>query len=236
MKINLFAAATAGLLTIALAGAAGASVVVASRTANQFTVDQGVLLDDFDGFVAANVQFTGNTFAGPQNPVSTAAEPPYVPLNPLDPNATTICCDSHGNPYSADATGFESVEGGQSSTFAAINGNYLTSFNFYMGSPDQYNHVIFNFVGGGSQAFDGDAIWGGAPNGNGDRSIGFRVYYDFNGAHVSSITFTSDQNAFEADNFGGAVVPEPASWALMLSGFGLAGGMLRAKRRRAALA
>jgi hypothetical protein len=231
MKIKLLAAVgVAGFMAL-MAGAANATIVVTGKTANQLAVDQGVLLDDFDGFVASNVVFSGNTFPGPQNPVSTAAEPPYT-----GPGSTTICCDSSSNPYLADATGFESVEGGGSSTFSAIKGNYLTSFNFYMGSPDEYNHVIFNFLGGGSQTFDGDAIWGGAPNGNGDRSIGFRVYYNFNGAKVSSITFTSGQNAFEGDNFGGVAVPEPATWALMLSGFGLAGGMLRARRRKAALA
>jgi hypothetical protein len=33
---------------------------------------------------------------------------------------------------------------------------------------------------------------------------------------------------------GAAAVPEPASWALMIGGFGMAGGMLR--RRRTAVA
>jgi hypothetical protein len=237
MKIKLFAAALAGILTVAFAGAGAASVQVASKTANQLAVDQGVLLDNFDGYVAPNVQFNGNIFAAPQNPVTTAAEPPYVPLSLPDPNATIICCDSGGNPYSADATGFESVEGGQMATFSAINGYYLTSFNFYMGSPDTYNHVIFNFAGGGSQSLDGDEIWGLSPPGTGDRSIGFRVYYNFNGAHVSSINFVSDTNAFEGDNFAGTVaIPEPATWAMMIMGFGLAGGMLRARRRGQATA
>lgn len=45
-----------------------------------------------------------------------------------------------------------------------------------------------------------------------------------------------------ADNFsfnavaGGSAVPEPASWALMIGGFGLAGGAARVRRRAAVLA
>jgi hypothetical protein len=82
--------------------------------------------------------------------------------------------------------------------------------------------------------FQGDAIWGGnGVVGNGDRTKGFRVYYDFNGAKVSSITFQSGSNAFEFDGLAG-VVPEPGTWALMIMGFGGAGAMIR--RRRAALA
>jgi hypothetical protein len=34
----------------------------------------------------------------------------------------------------------------------------------------------------------------------------------------------------------GTAVPEPAAWALMIVGFGMAGGMMRARRRRSTLA
>jgi hypothetical protein len=37
-------------------------------------------------------------------------------------------------------------------------------------------------------------------------------------------------------NFNAAAVPEPASWAIMIVGFGLAGSVVRAKRRRGLLA
>jgi hypothetical protein len=224
------AAVVAGL--VLTAGAASAAVTVSGATANQLAVDQGVLLADFDGYFAPHVTFTGNVLSGPQDPVTDAAAPPFVGAG-----STIICCDSHGNPYSADATGFESVEGGNTSTFSATGGYYLTSFSFYLGSPDSYNHVTFHFLGGGSQTLDGSQIWGGFPPGDGDRSLGYRVYYDFNGAKVSSIDFSSDQNAFEADNFGGTLgVPEPASWALMISGFGLAGATLRGRRKAQASA
>jgi hypothetical protein len=51
---------------------------------------------------------------------------------------------------------------------------------------------------------------------------------DFNGA--------ADGNDFGVDNIKLATVPEPASWALMIVGFGSAGAMLRRRRQGAATA
>ncbi len=51
----------------------------------------------------------------------------------------------------------------------------------------------------------------------------------------------SRTNVFQQGNVvlasvdGGGAVPEPASWALMLAGFGLAGGALRVRRRSVAV-
>jgi hypothetical protein len=71
------------------------------------------------------------------------------------------------------------------------------------------------------------------PAGTGDRTHGYRVYYDFGGAKVTSIEFSSSQDAFEFDGLAGTVaVPEPGTWALMILGFGGAGAMLRSHRRR----
>ena len=44
----------------------------------------------------------------------------------------------------------------------------------------------------------------------------------------------SRPNSFEVDNLAGrhGGVPEPATWALMIMGFGMAGGLMRAQRRR----
>ena len=45
-----------------------------------------------------------------------------------------------------------------------------------------------------------------------------------------SFNFTADENSISSG------APEPASWALMLGGFGLAGAALRRRRAKAALA
>ena len=62
-------------------------------------------------------------------------------------------------------------------------------------------------------------------------------------SHTAVIGFTLPDGVFLTDAFGNTFgappsnggVPEPASWALMIAGFGLTGAMLR-RRRRAACA
>ena len=111
-------------------------------------------------------------------------------------------------------------------------------FGLYWGSMDSYNTLTF--FNGATQlaAFSGNDIWDdpNIGNANGARTWGYRIYYDFGGANVTSIAFESTQNAFEFDGLGGTVgvVPEPATWAMMIMGFGAAGAMLR--RRRTAIA
>ncbi len=49
-------------------------------------------------------------------------------------------------------------------------------------------------------------------------------------ASASRVTFSSGQNSFEFDNIA-AGVPEPATWALMILGFGAVGATIRSQRR-----
>ena len=228
MNLKYAAAALAALGLMSAASAAGAAIVVQSTVANQlYALNSGVMLEDFDLIDSPLTTFTGNVlgpFASVYN-VSTSAPPPFTGLGSIQ-----ACCQA-GNQYAADPTRYASVQGNNTSTLTVLGGNYLTGFSFYMGSPDTYNHLVFNHLGGGSTMFDGDAIWGGTPNGNGDRTQGFRVYYDFNGTKVTSINFSSDSNAFEFDGLAGTVVPEPGTWALMILGFGGVGAMLRNRRR-----
>ena len=70
-----------------------------------------------------------------------------------------------------------------------------------------------------------------------DALPGFQTF-TFNRTGLVSLTFQAvTTNEVQTDNFvlnaAAAAVPEPATWALMLGGFGLAGAGLR--RRRAAL-
>lgn len=60
----------------------------------------------------------------------------------------------------------------------------------------------------------------------------------FGSRQVQSVTFsTTDPQGFNFDNFTfGTAVPEPATWALMISGFGLAGMALRRRQARIAYA
>ena len=228
MNIRGFAAASAVLGVLATASAANGAISVSSLVADDLTgltlaANNQTMLLDFDAIANPNVAYMGNEVTTTPDPISNSAPPPWT-------GGVLV----GGATVPVDPTDYASVQGGGIGTFSMLNGLVLTSFSFYMGSPDQYNRITFNLTDGSSQAFQGNDIWGGTPNGTGDRTQGFRVYYDFAGAQVSSIAFQSSQDAFEFDGLAGTAAPEPGAWALMILGFGAAGAMLR--RRRFAMA
>ena len=114
-----------------------------------------------------------------------------------------------------------------------------------MGSPDgntdgsgsPQNNLTLTVNGNlGPIVLHGPDIWGGplVETGDGNQDTGFLITYVFTPNSVHSLTFTeTGAPAFEIDNVAGISVPEPASWALMIMGFGLAGATMRAKRRQA---
>jgi len=234
MKLRTLAAASAAFGLMAAASAANAltiTTVAGDLFGTTLAAHNQVMLYDFDAIANPAVAWVGNEVTTTPDPITNSSPPPYT-----GPGAVIVT--SNGNPagpVSVDGTDYASVQGGGTSTFSMVGGNYLSSFSFYMGSPDAYNKLTVHYRGGGTQVLNGNAIWGGTPsNPNGDRVQGYRVYYDFGGQQVQSITFQSTQDAFEFDGLAGGVVPEPGTWALMIMGFGGAGAMIR--RRKAALA
>lgn len=229
MKMRMLLAASAALGLAMAASSANAItpilLVADDLTGTTLAANGQVMLEDFDNPTAANVLFTGNEVTTTPNPIDTSAPPPWS-------GGVLV----GGATVPVDDTDYASVQAGGTSTFSISPGFYLTSFSFYLGSPDTFNKVTFNSANGGTQTFTGEEIWGGSPPGTGDRTLGYRVYYDFGGAKVTSITFESSQNAFEFDGLAGNVVavPEPGTWALMIMGFGGAGAMIR--RRKMAVA
>jgi hypothetical protein len=103
-----------------------------------------------------------------------------------------------------------------------------------MGSPDAYNSIHLHGLNGYDQVVTGATLV--ANDTNQQWSWGKRINLDFGGAKITSIDFNSTDPSFEVDNFAGAAVPEPASWALMIMGFGGLGAMIRRRRTSATLA
>ena len=110
----------------------------------------------------------------------------------------------------------------------------LKKISFYWGSIDTYNKV--DVLGaGGATLF---TVTGGMlPPANGDQGAGItnrRIFFTADpGETITGLRFTSTGVAFELDTIGGTV-PEPATWGLMIAGFGLVG--LSARRRRIVVA
>lgn len=108
-----------------------------------------------------------------------------------------------------------------------------TGFSIDLGSLDTYNTLTLNFVGGGSQAFTGTQL---VANPNGDQASPntngrFRFIAGLN-ERISGVTFASSGNSFEVDRLAVAgAIPEPATWAMMIGGFGLIGVASRRLRR-----
>lgn len=132
---------------------------------------------------------------------------------------------------------FLSVLGGGS---ASIGFAPAKAVSFDLGSLDFYNGVVLHFTGGGTQAFTGGQIIGLAgiavPN-NGNRfsptTNGRLTYTGLSGQRIDGITLTSNTNSFEIDRLAVLAVPEPATWTMMILGFGAIGATLRRGRRAA---
>ncbi len=126
-----------------------------------------------------------------------------------------------------DMSQYLAVRANQTATLAISPA--VKSLSFYWGSIDAYNTV--KFFSGATQvgAFTGSQIPSALADGSqGNPVNNRRVNFTFDGAKVSSVQFSSTQNAFELDTVA-AAVPEPATWAMLLVGFGLIG--MSARRR-----
>jgi hypothetical protein len=108
----------------------------------------------------------------------------------------------------------------------------LRSISLYWGSVDAYNKVTL--LGRNNQvlgAFTGNQLsmqngswWAAAAN----RRVGFVADP---GEWIHAVRLDASGVAFEFDDIAAGAVPEPAGWAMLITGFGLVGA---AQRRREA--
>ncbi len=141
-----------------------------------------------------------------------------------------------GNSYLYISTGGTSVI---RSVAAGITGYRAVSF--YIGSIDWGNTVDVLDLGGNLlRSFNGAEMAAPAsPSGDQDFPLTNRLL-TFNadaGELIGGLRFTSSVDSLEADNIKfTAAVPEPATWAMMLVGFGMIGATARYRRRKSNVA
>ncbi|WP_380872793.1 hypothetical protein ACFB49_37030 [Sphingomonas sp. DBB INV C78] len=131
--------------------------------------------------------------------------------------------DGGVNPGTLDLSGFTSI----------------SQISFLWGSIDTYNTVEFQDAAGNVLASFTGGLDGIAPADGGQTNPASNrlVTFDISGVDsglLAKLVFTSGQNAFEFDNVAitSAPVPEPATWAMMIAGFGMIGAASRTRRAR----
>ncbi|HEX2815879.1 MAG TPA: PEPxxWA-CTERM sorting domain-containing protein [Phenylobacterium sp.] len=235
MKLRLLAlAATAA--TALMASSANAAVVSAFFDPLAWGLNAGETdITQFEGgpalanttFLQAGFAISGSAqlFNGSVGGVSAA---PAVP-------STSPVYDGSGH----DGSQYLSVQGGETATLSL--GGGLTEISFYIGSIDTYNTMAFHYADGTFELPVNTGAWVSdhtITQSNGDQQSGNtngRLTFTFD-KPIDSVVLGSGSNAFEISDVAGiaAGVPEPASWALMILGFGGAGAALRGQRRRQA--
>jgi len=203
MKMGLFGAAAA---VAALLVAAPASAAVT------FNFDPGGASPD-SGFTVINTFDSAAGITGVNFQIKTP---------PSDGDGATPA-----NSVPA-GTAYLSVLGGGTANIDL--GGFFSAFQFDWGSIDTYNTLTIHGTAGDVVVVPG----GNFPNtANGNQFLpgtnGLFTVTGTAGEKFTSITLQSGTNSFEIDNLAVAV-PEPATWAMMILGFGAAGAMLRQRR------
>ncbi len=108
----------------------------------------------------------------------------------------------------------------------------ISYLSFLWGSPDTYNRLTVN-TNVSSYAFTATGL--GFPVTDGNQSFSQYVQFAASaGETITSVSFVNNPaaDAFETANYSiTAAVPEPATWAMMLVGFGMVGAASRYRRR-----
>jgi hypothetical protein len=207
--MNWKAIAAAAALAIP-AGAANAVTPIAFASYDTAAPAGEQLVTDFNGVVAAGYALSG-TGSFLTGTTSAGAAPAF-------------------SPSTADPNQYLSVEGG---TTEALSTPLITEISLYIGSLDSYNSITFTGPGGVSYTGTQLGLVSGAANGNQTAANTNGLFTFQFSSPITGVILSSSQNSLEiADIYAGAAVPEPATWAVMLVGFGGIGAAIRRSRRK----
>lgn len=213
MRKNFIAAASIAISTLAFAAPASAAVTIGSITPGTDPYSGPVPTYTFEpGSIPA---FSGGGVVGPGTSSGLYAQPygstgQYYSVGP-----------STSSPGTIDLTSFGAI----------------TSLSLLWGSVDAYNTLEFLGADGTTvlQAFTGSDIFNPADGNQTDPNTNPVVTFLLSGGDENAFSYlrlTSQTNAFEIDNIAiNPAVPEPATWGMMLLGFGAMGMAFRRSRK-----
>ena len=224
---------TTGLLAAAAAIAAPAyAAPTIVFTQNNFALTEPGAAVLFNGFNSAAGSSDGVAYTG--TPTPGVAEV-ITPVVNVFSNGTVDPGTSVDPSIGASLGNYLSIgtQGSSLSSYSIAFATPVRFLSFVLGSIDSYNTVTLNYSdGSAATTLSGRQIIGESDVGPRNNSIQGRVNYFFgDNPALASVTFASSDTAFEIDEIATAV-PEPASWAMMIFGFGAVGGALRSARRR----
>ena len=161
----------------------------------------------------------------------------------LAPGTTSMSIDLYIDPLYASGTGAQRIAG-----FWGVTDNL--GYPIIELDRDASNNLFFqgwdvNLGGWNTLSPVAGALTLGSWTTLGISITGYNAVYSLNGqlagsagAYPATIlksailqTHNSTDGIVDAAHWGGAAVPEPASWALMITGFGATGAMLRRRRQ-----
>ncbi|MCG2840393.1 PEPxxWA-CTERM sorting domain-containing protein [Sandaracinobacter sp. RS1-74] len=136
-----------------------------------------------------------------------------------------------------NATAYGFVSSASNPNWAQLDTPNLKSISFYWGSIDGYNQLEVLGAGGTVLlSLFGNTPGVGVPpivGDQGNQANNRRIFITAGaGEVITGLRFTSTGVAFEFDDIAASAVPEPATWAMLIAGFGLVG--YAARRRRSA--
>lgn len=152
----------------------------------------------------------------------TQSPGPGVAIRPT--NASSPVINTVGNWGAVAGTGNTNNGGGVTATLNFASG--ISAVSFLWGSPDVYNSIIVN-TNGGSKTFTAAQL-GLSPTGSGSEASYVNFKVAGTASAITSLTFVSSQAAFEFSNV--AAVPEPGTYAMLLSGLMAVGFVVRRRR------
>ena len=149
----------------------------------------------------------------------------------FNPNNGAASIDLTGAGNTGPATGI-------SQTVSTGLGNYTLSFFVGNASPTGGNSGNYTQPSTINLSINGGAIQSFSNSDNTNLAINWKPFsLTFFASGPTTIAFTngtSGDNMLGLDDVSMAAVPEPASWAMLIAGFGLTGAVMR--RRRAVVA